>query len=75
MVVRHGEGNLGLVARGSNDELADPHELAVDRRQQGDVVVDLGVDRLAQLVLGYRAPDTEEPEVRGRVTEVLVETA
>jgi hypothetical protein len=74
MVVRHREGNLGLVVGWRNDELADPHELAVDRRQQGDVTVDLRVERLAQLALGNRASDPEEPEVGGGVAEVLVET-
>jgi len=65
VIVRHRKRNFGFVAARSNHELANTHEVTVDRRHQRDVSVSLRIDHLSQLALWYRAADPKESVVRG----------
>ena len=71
--VGDGEGDLGLDPAWPGVVLADADDRTVGLGDQRDLLVDVLDRGSLQLVIGDERPQAEEPGVRGRVVELLVE--
>ena len=71
--VGDGEGDLGLDPAWAGVVLADADDRTVGLGDQRDLLVDVLDGGSLQLVIGDEGPESEEPGVRGRVVELLVE--
>ena len=71
--VGDGEGDLGLDPAWAGVVLADADDRTVGLGDQRDLLVDVLDGGSPQLVIGDEGPEPEEPGVRGRVVELLVE--